>query len=194
MVASQIENRKSPQLACRQPFTIPTMRTTEQSAERLATSRANPEAIGRGYRAPTLHARLTKEAERKAAWQGLCVDLHRKPGFLYELQRGEPRSSLPCARFHDALVDFCQTPGATEERLVAFLADLYKIYAPLIRAESDDVSFLTVAKEKGEAADAVAVARMDPTPANCEWAAKELREDAIASTAHAKRLQSGSAV
>jgi hypothetical protein len=125
------------------------MYSTERKTERLATHRTDPEVTGRGYRAPALHARLTLHPERKAAWQTLCVDLHRVPGFLYELQRGEPRSSMPCERFHNALVDFCATPGATEERLVGFLADLYQIYSPLIgRNASDDVSFLRVTRNR----------------------------------------------
>lgn len=166
------------------------MIATDKTPARLAARHNLPD--GSGYRAPVLYERLTSARARHAAHETLCRDANAKPQWLRDA-RSKDRT-LPDDRQHEAIRDLIAKGVLTEETLIDYFAALVMLYLPLLRAAApDDVSFLSVSREKSEAAEATTRARMEPTPANCQRAAQELVEDVLASTAHAKRLTGGTA-
>lgn len=168
------------------------MISTDKNTARLATHRIDREALTRGYRSGALMARLSTEGPRLAALQRLCQGAHRKPAWLYNVQRAEPRSSLPCERLDAAITQGIADGYITPETLADYFGDLFTIYCTQMSA-TGDACYLDAAREKAEAMEAAAMARAVPTAENRERAVKELAEDVIVSLAHAKQLQRASA-
>lgn len=171
------------------------MKATEEATARLATHRIRPpldrEVIGRGYRATALAARLSTESARLFALQRLCAGAERKPAWLYNVQRAEPRASLPCERLDAAILEGIRVGYITPEVLADYFGDLFALYRAMM--PDAHATYLDTAREKSEALEAISIARAVPTPENIDRAARELMEDAIVSTAHAKTLQRGAA-
>lgn len=165
------------------------MRTTEQSTARLATHRipADRAAIGRGYRNPSVFARLSTEATRLDALQRLCANAERKPAWLYNVQRAEPRASLPDERLDMAITEGVRGGYITPEVLADYFGDLFALYRAMM-PDAADATYVDTAREKVEAIEAMSLARTNPTPENCANAVKELAEDAIVTLAYTKRV------
>lgn len=164
------------------------MQSTKNSATRLATS--EPPLTGRGFRAPTLYERLTRTRERHSAAEGLCRDAKSKPSWLYDARsKGRP---LPDERLHDAIVDGIAGGWITPERLADYYGELFALYRAMMPGGAE-ATFLDTARESGQALEAIAVHRVCPTPESAAHAVRESLEAAVVLTAHAKRLQGGSA-
>lgn len=164
------------------------MIATKNPAARLATSAPLP--TGRGYRAPALYDRLTHARERHAAHETLCREAKAKPAWLYEARsKGRP---LPDDRLHAAIVEGIRAGYVTPEVLVDFYGEQFALYRAMMPGAAE-ATFTDTARESAEALDAIAVARVCPSPENNAHASRESLEAAVVLTAHAKRLQNGSA-
>jgi len=164
------------------------MDTNRISDPRLATRPISRERFARGYRTTALLDRITTRKERHAALERLCANADRKPACLYA-ERSKPEfTNPPCHRLDELLLQGIDEGWLTEEALLDYFGDLCAIYLPRIaaRRQADDVPFLTVAREKSEAIEAVAYDRAVRTPESAERAKHELYEDAIASIGYAK--------
>ena len=167
------------------------MSTTKQFGERLAPLPLSKERIGKGYRSPSLLDRL--RGPRLTAHQRLCAKAERKPGWLYESQRAEPRyQALPDDKLDAAIVQGIAEGWVTPETLADFYGELFAFYTTMM-SHAGEARYLNTAREKVESLDAMSLARANPTPENIERAVRELAEDVIVSTAHAKGLQRGTA-
>lgn len=166
------------------------MRNTTNTEARLATCHDLP--TGRGYRSPVLYERLTHARPRKDAHEVLCREASAKPQWLRDHRSKPETHSLPDIRQHDAIMDLIAQGAMTDDTLIDYFGALVAVYLPLIQHQRE-ADYLAVAREKSEAAEWTMKARMDSTPENRQRAAKELCDDIVASTAHAKRLQGGSA-
>lgn len=167
------------------------MQNTQHSAARLATRPAiDREALARGYRPTTLMARLSTAPARLDALERLCAKAERKPQWLYDLRKQDGRT-LPCERLHNAIVDGIQARFITPEVLADYYGEMFALYRAMM--PDAHATYLDTVREKSEAIEAVSVARAVPTPENNASAARELLEDVIVSTAHAKTLQRGGA-
>jgi hypothetical protein len=166
------------------------MISTDKTPARLATHRiTDRESLTSGYRATTLMARL--RAPRLNALQRLCAGADRKPAWLYDAQRAEPRA-LPDERLDAAITQGIRDGYITPERLADYYGELFATYRAMMPG-GVEATFVDTARESAEALEAIAVARVCPSPEANAHAARELLESAIVSTAHAKRLQTGSA-
>jgi hypothetical protein len=122
---------------------------------------------------------------RLVAFAELFTDAARKPDALYGLQRKEPRCQLPDEKqrtmIHDAIKAGTISPARIiRYRLFQLQDDLAQYSKPV---ELADVCYTHVAKELGEAVEALAVARMQPTPGNIDAARRESAEASVASSA-----------
>jgi hypothetical protein len=131
-------------------------------------------------------ARLTTRKERLAAHERLCARAERKPQYLYDGRKDEGRS-LPCDRLDAAFTQGITEGWITPEVLADYFGDLFALYRSMM--PDAQASYHDTVREKAEAIEAVSVARAEPTPENCDRAARELLEDVVVSTAHAKTLQ-----
>lgn len=164
------------------------MKATNETPVRLATLRID--SLGSGYRPTALMARLRQP--RLNALQRLCRSAERKPAWLYDAQRAEPRSSLPCERLDAAIVEGIQHGYITPEVLADYFGELFALYRAMMPGGAE-ATYMDAVREGAEALEKVSVARAIPTPENCEGAARESLEASVAFTAHAKQLQRGSA-
>jgi hypothetical protein len=124
--------------------------------------------------------------------QRLCAGADRKPAWLYDAQRAEPRSALPDERLDAAITQGIRDGYITPERLADYYGELFAMYRAMMPG-GVEATFIDTARESAEALEAIAVARVCPSPEANAHAARELLESAIVSTAHAKRLQGGNA-
>jgi hypothetical protein len=131
-------------------------------------------------------ARLSTRVARKEALEGLCRRAERKPAWLYDARRDENRP-LPDERLDAAIMEGVQEGWITPEVLADYLADLFALYRAMM--PDAHATYLDTVREKSEAMEAVSIARAVPTPENNDRAARELLQDSIVSTAHAKALQ-----
>lgn len=166
------------------------MRSTQKLESGLATSPKLPpldrEALARGYRTSALYARLTNEPARHDAAERLCAPASRKPRWLHEAR--SKGKTLPDDRLNAAIMEGIAERYITPETLADYFGELFTLYSAQMTANAD-AAYLDAAREKAEACEAMAVARMVPTPENRERAVRELAEDVIVSLAHAKQLQ-----
>lgn len=165
------------------------MQSTQKMTARLATPRIDREVIARGYRSTALADRLSTQRARHDAAEGLCRLAERKPTWLYEAR--SKGANLPDQRLDAAIVDGIRDRYITPEVLADYFGDLFAIYRAMMPGAAD-AHYTDVAREKSEAAHATMRAHMEPTPENTDRAVRELLEDVIVSTAHAKTLQRGS--
>jgi hypothetical protein len=164
------------------------MIATTKTEARLAARHNLPD--GSGYRAPVLYERLTSARARHAAHETLCRDANAKPQWLRDA-RSKDRT-LPDDRQHEAIVKLIASGTLTDDTLIDYFGDLLAIYLPMIQRQRD-ADYLSVAREKSEAAHAGMVAHMHPTPENKRRAADEYCDDIVATTAYVKRTLGGSA-
>jgi hypothetical protein len=170
------------------------MIATDKTPARLATHRTTDQIdrarVGGGYRPTTLMARL--RAPRLNALQRLCAGAERKPAWLYDAQRAEPRSALPDERLDAAIVQGIRDGYITPEKLADYYGELFASYRAMMPGGVES-TFIDTTRESAEALEAIAIARVVPSAENNAHAARELLESAIVSTAHARRLQCGDA-
>jgi hypothetical protein len=164
------------------------MRDTTKPEARLAT-RHN---LGSGYRAPALYERLTQGRTRHAAHETLCRAASAKPQWLRDHRSKAATHTLPDERLHTAIMDGIRAGYITPDVLADFYGECFALYRAMMPGAAE-ATYLDTTREKAEAMEALAIARTQPSAENVQYAIREVLEDVIVSTAHAKRLQGGSA-
>jgi hypothetical protein len=153
---------------------------------------ADREVIGRGYRSPSLLARIGTRDARHQALERLCAKAEQKPRYIYDARSKAESTNLPDERLDAAIVEGISKGYITPEVLADYFGDLFALYRAMMPSAAD-ATYLDTARETAEAIEAISVARVNPTPENCTHAAREELEASVVLTASAKQLLRGTA-
>ncbi len=151
------------------------MSSTKSPGQRLA---AHPKLRDRiaVHSAPV--TQQIADRRRRVAFCELFSDYQRKPDFIYELQRRDPRHPLPDARQHALIQQGIREGYISRERIIRYRAT--QLLADLAGFPSDTPAnerlLAQVLREIGEGIEAAIVAEGTPSVEQRTHAARELRE------------------
>jgi hypothetical protein len=141
-------------------------------------------------------APITKEIaarRRRVAFCELFHDAPRKPQFIYEQQRANPRVPLPDERQHQLIHDGIRAGLITRERIIRYRAT--QLLDDLASFPSDTPAnerlLAVLMREIGEGAQWAVVAEGTPSAENRLRASQELKEAAALCLVHAVTVERG---
>lgn len=138
--------------------------------------------------APTFRDRIAVQAapitreiadrRRRVAFCELFTEAARKPGFIYELQRRDPRHPLPDARQHALIQQGIREGYISRERIIRYRAA--QLMDDLSAFPNDSAAnerlLAQLLREIGEGVESAIVAEGTPSLDNRTRAVRELRE------------------
>lgn len=118
------------------------------------------------------------ERRRRVAFCELFTDATRKPPFVYELQRRDPRHALPDARQHALIHEGIREGYITRERIIRYRAMqlLDDLAAFPNHTPANERLLAQMLREVGEGVESAIIAEGTPSIEHQTRAARELRE------------------